>query len=69
MEVCSKPLTWRFSSRIYKARADSHEQDSFAFVKRIILRNSNIKGRFANGVRSSNSDIDLIDKIGIRHTS
>ena len=69
IELCPESLTWHAFSRIHIARANSHEQNSLAFVKRIILCNGNIDSSFADGVRSSISDIDLVDKIYVRHAS
>lgn len=63
-------LTWHsWSCCIHNARADSHEQDSLAFVKRTVTGDGKIDSRFANGVRSRNSEIDLVDEIGIRYAS
>ena len=60
-------LTWHSCScRIHNARADSHEQDSLAFVKRTVTSDCKIDSCFANGVRSRNCEIDLVNEIGIR---
>ena len=62
-----KQLTWHEFSGIHQAWADGHEQKSLLFVQRVVLGNGTIESCFTDGIRSSNSDLALIDKINIRH--
>ena len=58
--------TWHVSC-VHETWRDSHEQDALAFIKSTVFGNCDIQSRFTDGVRSSYSQIDLVDQIDIRH--